>query len=133
MRPFHTLYLSHLSPRSFFEGLSSEQFAELGPVHFFAVSARACSLAFLPSASPFLTIWRAVFIYLVLLGGLCSGLSVFGDSVDLSYSEGTIFLFFSGIFHASSTVVFFFLVLFFLAGLHCFLRMHALNSYVGDT
>ena len=66
-------------------------------------------------------------------GGLCSGLSVFGDSVDFSYSEGTIFLFFSGIFHASSTVVFFFLVLFFLAGLHCFLRMHALNSYVGDT
>ena len=66
-------------------------------------------------------------------GGLCSGLSVFGDSVDFSYSEGSVFLFFSGIFHASSTVVFFFLVLFFLAGMHCFLRMHALNSYVGDT
>ena len=38
-----------------------------------------------------------------------------------------------GIFHASSTVVFFFLVLFFLAGLHCLLRIHALNSCVGDT
>ena len=69
VRPFHTLYLSHLPPRSFLEGLSSEQFAELGPVQLLAFSARACSLAFLPSASPFLTIWRAVFIYLVLLGG----------------------------------------------------------------
>ena len=51
VRPFHTLYLSHLPPRSFLEGLSSEQFAELGPVHFLAVSARACSLAFSFSVS----------------------------------------------------------------------------------
>ena len=133
VRPFHTLYLIHLPPRSFLEGLSSEQFAELGPVHFLAVSARACSLAFLPSASPFWTICRAVFIYLVLFGGLCLGLSVFADSVDFSYSEGLFFLFFSGIFHASSTVVFFLPVLFFLAGLHCLLRMLAINSCVGDT
>ena len=61
------------------------------------------------------------------------GLSVFSDSVYFSYSEGSFVLFFSGIFHASSTVLFFFLVLFFLAGLHCLLRMHALNSCVGDT
>ena len=58
---------------------------------------------------------------------------LFSDSVDFSYSEGSFFLFFSRIFHASSTVLFFFLVLFFLAGLHCLLRMHALNSCVGDT
>ena len=132
VRPFHTLYLRHLPPRSFLEGLSSEQFAELGPVHFLAVSARACSLAFLPSASPFLTTCMAVFIYLVLFGGLCLGLSFFADSVDFSYSEGLFFLFFSGIFHASSTVVFFLLVLFFLAGLHCLLRMHALNSVLSS-
>ena len=94
VRPFHTLYLRHLPPRSFLEGLSSEQFAELGPVHFLAVSARACSLGFLPSASPFLTICRAVFIYLVLFRGLCLGLSFFADSVDFSYSEGLFFLFF---------------------------------------
>ena len=50
--------------------------------------------------------------------------------VDFSYSEG---LFFSGIFHASCIVLFFFLVLSFLAGLHCLLRMHALNSSVCDT
>ena len=43
------------------------------------------------------------------------------------------FSYFSGIFHASSTVLFFFLVLFFLGGVHCLLRMYALNSCVGDT
>ena len=83
--------------------------------------------------SPFLTICRAVFIYFVLILGLFLGFSLFSDSVDFSYSEGSFFLFFSGIFHASSTVLFFFLVLFYLAVLHCLLRMHALNSYVGDT
>ena len=61
------------------------------------------------------------------------GLSLFSDSVDFSYSKGSLFLFFSEIFHASSTVLFFFLVLFYLAGLHCLLRMHAINSCVGDT
>ena len=83
--------------------------------------------------SPFLTICRAVFIYLVLLGGLFLGLSFFSDSVEFSYAEGSFFLLFSGIFHASSVVVFFFLVLFVLAGLHCLLRISALNSCVGDT
>ena len=67
------------------------------------------------------------------------GPSLFSDSVDFSYSggsffvfehsvsmSGSFFVFFSGIFHASSTVLFLFLVLFFLAGLLCILRMHAL-------
>ena len=53
--------------------------------------------------------------------------------IPLSLYEGSFLLFSSGIFHASSTVPFFFLVLFFLAGLHCLLRMLALNSCVGDT
>ena len=68
---FYALYLSHLPPSSFLEGLSSEQFSELESVHLLVFSARACSLALLSSVSPFLTICRAVFIYLVLLGG-CS-------------------------------------------------------------
>ena len=38
-----------------------------------------------------------------------------------------------GYFDTSSTVLFFFLVLFFLAGLHSLLRMHVLNSCVADT
>ena len=142
MRPFHALCLSHLPSCSFLERLSSEQFAELRAVHLLAFSARACSLAFLSSRSPFLAICRAVFVYLVLFsffffffggGGGFLGLSLFSDCVDLSCSEGSFFLFFSGIFHASSTVLLFFLVLFFLAGLHCLLRMHALTSCVGDT
>ena len=33
VRLFHALYLSHLPPSSFLEGLSSEQFAELESVH----------------------------------------------------------------------------------------------------
>ena len=82
---------------------------------------------------PFLAICRAVLIYLVLFSGLFSRLSIFSDSVDFSYSEGSFFLFFSGNFHESSTVLIFFLVLFVLAGLHCLLRMHAINSCVGDT
>ena len=64
---FHALYLNHLPPSSFLEGLSSEQFAELESVHLLAFSARACSLAFLSSGSPFLAIYKAVFVYLVLL------------------------------------------------------------------
>ena len=96
-------------------------------------------MAFLSSVSPFLAVCRAVLIYFVLFSGLFLELSVFIRSVDFNYSEGSFFFFFffkfSGIFHASSTVIFFFLVLvlFFLAGLHCLLRMHALSSCVGDT
>ena len=69
VRLFHALYLSHLPPSSFLEGLSSEQFAELGSVHLFAFSARACSLAFLSSMSPFLTICRAVLHIIISLWG----------------------------------------------------------------
>ena len=74
VRPFHALYLSHLPPSSSLEGLSSEQFAELGSVQLLAFSARACSLAFLSSVSPFLTICRAVFVYLVFVCFLFFGL-----------------------------------------------------------
>ena len=66
-----------------------------------------------------------------LLGFLFLFLSHFSECVDFTYSS--FFLFFSGIFHESSTVLFFFLVLFYLAGLHCLLRMHAISSCVGDT
>ena len=66
-------------------------------------------------------------------GGLFLSLSLFSDCVDFSYSESSFFLLFSSIFYASSTEHFFLLVLFFLAGLHCLLRIHALNSCVGDT
>ena len=55
------------------------------------------------------------------------------DSVDFSCSGTSFFLFFSGIFHASSTVLFFLLVLFFLARLHSLLKINVLNSLVGDT
>ena len=72
-------------------------------------------------------------ILIVLFGWLFLGLSLYSDSADFSYSEGSFFLFFSWIFPASSTMLFFFLVLFFLAVLHCLLRMHVLNSCVGDT
>ena len=119
-----------------------------------AFSAGACSLACLSSRSPFLAIDRAVLVHLVLFlfvlfwgfffggggwgrgggeGRLLLFLSLFSDSVDFSYYEAHFYYFPSGIFHASSTVPFFFLVLFFLAGLHCLLRMLALNSCVGDT
>ena len=70
VRLFHALYLSHLPPSSFLDGLSSEQFAELKSIHLLAFSAHASSLAFLSSLSPFLTIRRAIFIYLVLFGWL---------------------------------------------------------------
>ena len=93
MRPFHALYLSHLPPSSFLEGLSSEQFAELESVHLLSFSARACSLAFLSSVSPFLAVCRAVLIYFVLFSGLFLELSVFIRSVDFNYSEGSFFFF----------------------------------------
>ena len=50
-------------------------------------------------------------IYLVLLGG-CSK-ALFSDSVDFSFSKGSFFLIFSGLFRGSSSpALFFFLVLF---------------------
>ena len=66
VRLFHTVFLSHLPPSSFLEGLSSEQFAELESVHLLAFSGRACSLVLLLLGVWFLAICRAVLIYLVL-------------------------------------------------------------------
>ena len=125
--PFHAVFLSHL-----FEGLFSEQFAELESIHLLAFWAKACSLAFLYLVVSFLAISRAVLIYFVLFSGSFQGLSIFSDSVDFSYSNGYIFLFFSGLFRGFSSTALFFLVLFFLA-LRCLLRMHAINSCVGGT
>ena len=56
---FQAVFLSHLAPSSFLEGLSSEQFAELESVHLLAFSARA-SLAFLSLGVSFLAISRPV-------------------------------------------------------------------------
>ena len=95
----------------------SHQFAELGSIHCWAFSPRDCSLAFLSFAILFLAICRAVSWYTDLFfPGFCLGLSLFSDSVDFSYSKGSIFKFFWGIFYGSSfTALFFFLVLFFSA------------------
>ncbi len=90
----------------------------MGSVHLLAFSAWSCSLAFLFLGVPFLAICSAVFIYLVLFSGLFSGLSLFSDSVDFSFSKGYFFRFFifSGLFHGSSSTAlfFFFVVVFFL-------------------
>ena len=103
-----------------------------------AFSAWACSLVFLSLGVSFLAICRAVLIYLVLFSGLFEGLSIFSDSVDFSYSKGSLFLIFLGLF------LWVFLYRAFLLsgsvlsttpyiGLLCLLRMHAINSCVGDT
>ena len=55
-----------------------------------AFSAWSCSLAFLILGVPFLAICRAVLIYLVLFSVLFSGLSLFSDSVDFSFSKGNL-------------------------------------------
>ena len=62
----------------------------MGSVHLLAFSARSCSLAFLFLGVPFLAICSAVLIYLVLFSGLFSGLSLFSDSVDFSFSKGNL-------------------------------------------
>ena len=64
---FHTVFLSHLPPSSFLEGLSSEQFVEFESVHLLVVVflARACCLALLSIGVSFLAICRAVLIFLV--------------------------------------------------------------------
>ena len=102
-----------------------------------AFSSWACSLAIVSLGVPFLAICRAVLIYSVLFSGLFSGLSIFSDSVDFSYSKGSFFLIFLGLF-----VWVFFYRAFLLSGsvlsstpyigLLCLLRMHAINSCVGD-
>ena len=87
---FHAVFLTHLPPDSFLEGLSSDQFTELESVHLLAFSARACSLAFVSLGVSFLAISKAVLIYLVLFSGLFLRLSLFSDSVDFSYSKDQI-------------------------------------------
>ena len=89
--------------------------------------------------------------FLVLFSGLFSGLSLLSDSVDFSYSKGSFFLIFSGLFVGLLLPRFFFFFFFFFLlfffflfsgsvlsntpyiGLLCLLRMHAINSCVGDT
>ena len=127
----------------------SHQFAELGSIQCLAFSPRACSLAFLSFAILFLAICRAFLFYLFLFyyfiiiivyadlffSGLCLALSLFSYSVDFSYSKGSLFLgdfswvFFYRAFLLSGSVLFSTPYI----GLLCFLRMHAINSCVGDT
>ena len=97
VRHFHALYLSHLPPSSFLEGLSSEQFAELGSVHLLAFSARL--VLCLPNLKVSVLInlqGRFHIISSFVLFFLF--LSHFSDCVDFSYSKGSFFLFFSRIF-----------------------------------
>ena len=63
---------------------------------------------------------QGCFIYLVLLGGLFEGLSLFSDSVDFSFSKDSFFLICSGLFHWSSSPALFFSPY---IGLLCLLRM----------
>ena len=90
MRLFYAVFVSHLPPSSFLEGLSSEQFEGLGlfssglffdlPVYrgFVLSSLQGC-----------LDILSFFFGFI---------LRPFSDSVDFSYSKGSFFLFFSGHF-----------------------------------
>ena len=101
--------------------MSSELFEELKSVHLLAFSARVCSLAFLSSGSPFLAICRAVFIHLVLFC-VCSYSFLSLVIVLISAVLGLIFLILIRDF-SCLLPCFLFPVLFFLAGLHCLLRM----------
>ena len=116
---FFFFFAGPSSTQLFLYWFCSHQFAELGSIHCLAFTARACSLAFLCLAILFLAICRAVFWYTDLFfSGLCLGLFLFSDSVDLSYSKGSLKKKKKiwGIFHgSSSTALFFILVLFFLA------------------
>ena len=82
---------------SFRVGLNEWKASEHHCVHVYAFSTMSCSLAFLSSEVLFLAICRAVFIHLVLFVRLVlRPLSLFGDSADFNYSEGSFFLFFLG-------------------------------------
>ena len=87
---------------------------------------------------PFLAICRAVLIHLVLFWGCSNALiSIFSDSVDFSYSsysKDSFFLIFLGLFCRFSTALLSGSVLSSTpyVGLLCLLRMHAINSCVGD-
>ena len=58
------------NPALFLRGCLLSSLQSSDPFTCYLFSARACSLAFLSSVSPFLTICRAVFIYLILFSGL---------------------------------------------------------------
>ena len=97
---FHALYLSHLPSSSFLEGLYFEQFAELESVHLLAFSSglffglpmfRVSVLSSLQGRFHILSSWGGV-------GGGILFPFLFSDSVDFSYSKGSIFLFYSRIF-----------------------------------
>ena len=131
-------FLRHLPPSSFLEGLSSEQFAELGSVHLLAFTARACSLAFLSLGVFFLAICRAVLIYLVPFS-VCSKaflslvilLILAIQRAHFSYSSQgfLVGLLLPRIFSPSGSVLSSTPYI----GLLCLPRMHAINSCVGDT
>ena len=87
----------------------------------------------LMSFSPFFTFLVA---YFPSYKALFYGLSIFSDSVDFSDSKGLFFLFSSGLFCGSFYRAFLFgcdLSSTPYIGLLCLLRMHAINSCVGDT
>ena len=89
---------------------------------------------------PFLAICRAILIsfFFFCFSGLFKGLSLLSDSVDFSFSKCSFFL----IFSAGAFSWVFFYRAFLLSGsvlsstpyvgLLCLLRMHAINSCVGD-
>ena len=127
--------LGRLPPSSFLYWFCSQQFPELGSIHFFAFSARACSLAFLCLAILFLLICRAVFDLLIFFSKSFLSLVILLISVILRAH------FFLMLLRDFSWVYFYrdFLISRsilsstpYIAQL-CLLRMHTINSCVGDT
>ena len=125
---FHALYPSHLPPSSFLV------VSFFGSGLFFGIPVfRVSVLSNLQGRFRILSFFF-VFFFGGGGGGSCSYSFLSLVILLISAILRAIFSFlFSGIFRVSATVLFFFLVLFFQAGLHCLLRMHTLNSCVGDT
>ena len=127
---FHAVLLSHFPPSSFLEWLSSEQFAELESIHLLVSSARACSFG-LPVFRGFVfsnfqgcfDILIKAFLSLVIL--LISPVQRAHFSYSsLAYFMGLLLPRFSSFWFCSSSTPY--------IGLLCLLRMHAINSCVGD-
>ena len=95
VRLFHALYLSHLPPSSFLEGLSSEQFAELESVRLLAFFSSRLFFGLSIISVSVLNNLQGRFHILSSFCGLFIGLSLFSVSVDFSCSEGSFSLFFS--------------------------------------
>ena len=136
--PFHAVFLSHLPPSPFLEGLSSGQFAEL---------ARICSLVSVFSSGLFfgLPVFRGI-VLSNLQGCFDILISIFGFVLRPFYLQWFCwFLLFKGLIclillRAFLSVFFYsaFLSCSVLSstpniGLLCLLRMHAISSCVGDT